>query len=46
MIPWFLMARSLELMKWIEDRPASGLGESIPFFMQHAFESAEELGVN
>ena len=46
LLPWFLMVRSLELLRWIEDRPASGLEQSIPFFMQHASESAEQLGIS
>ena len=46
LIPWFLMTRSLELLKWIEDRPAAEMESFIPMFLEHALGCAKELGVD
>jgi Ser/Thr protein kinase RdoA (MazF antagonist) len=45
LIPWFMLARSLELTKWAEDRPEARYEEMIPLFLEVAFELAETLRI-
>jgi Ser/Thr protein kinase RdoA (MazF antagonist) len=45
LLPLFLLARSLMLLRWTEDRPEVGMQALMPLFLELAFAEAEALGL-
>jgi len=45
LVSWLLLARSLELLRWAEDRPETRHRDHVPLFLGVAFEWADALGL-